>query len=181
MASITPRNLPSDRLERLRATAGSHGRSVQNEIVEDDGHRATDFGRTTAGVIPGAELARRIRLGEDSTLELKRVLLGGDRVTSPRRSDFADELAALANARGGTVVLGVDDKTRQIQLVVSMLARCPAPSGLGRMNLMDRRGDGLPIIRRETPRLAGSLPEYTLIDDSELRLVIPSARSPVEA
>ncbi len=66
-------------------------------------------------MIPATELARRIRLGEDSTLELKRVVLGGERVSSPRRSDFADELAALANARGGTVVLGVDDKTRQIQ------------------------------------------------------------------
>jgi len=60
------------------------------------------------------DLARRIRLGEDSGLELKRVLLAGANVTDPRRNDFADELAALANGRGGTVVLGVDDKTREI-------------------------------------------------------------------
>lgn len=59
-------------------------------------------------------LTCRIRLGEDSTLELKTVRLFGGRVTAPDRRDFADELAALANSRGGTVVLGVDDQTRRI-------------------------------------------------------------------
>ena len=59
-------------------------------------------------------IARRIRLGEDSTLELKRVLLSSDRVTSPHRNEFADELAAFANSRGGTLVLGVDDTTREV-------------------------------------------------------------------
>ena len=62
-----------------------------------------------------ADLAGRLRLGEDSTLEFKSVLLTRDRVTDPDRRDFADELAAMANGRGGTVVLGVDDKTRQVQ------------------------------------------------------------------
>ena len=62
------------------------------------------------------ELARRIRLGEDSTLELKQVLLAGDRVTEPKkeRDNVADELAGMANGRGGTMVFGVDDKTREI-------------------------------------------------------------------
>ena len=61
-----------------------------------------------------ADLSRRIRLGEDSTLELKRVVLSGDCVTSPHRNEFADELAAFANSRGGTLVLGVDDATREV-------------------------------------------------------------------
>ncbi len=61
------------------------------------------------------------------------------------------------------------------ELIVSLLARCPAPSGVGRMNLMDRRGDGVPVIRRESRMLSGRLPEYTLIDDGELRLVIWAA------
>ena len=61
-----------------------------------------------------ATLTHRIRLGEDSTLELKRVLLSGDHVTSPHRNEFADELAAFANSRGGTLVLGVDDATREV-------------------------------------------------------------------
>ena len=61
------------------------------------------------------------------------------------------------------------------ELLVSLLARCPAPTGLGRLNLMDRRGDGVPVILRESRDLSGRAPEYTLIDDSELRLVIPAA------
>ncbi len=56
------------------------------------------------------------------------------------------------------------------ELIVSLLARCAAPSGVGRTLLMDRRGDGVPIIRRETLALSGRLPEYSLIDESELRL-----------
>ena len=63
----------------------------------------------------GEALLRRIRLGEDSTLGFKSVLVSGGNVKGPKRSDFADGLAALANSRGGTVVLGVDDKTRRIQ------------------------------------------------------------------
>ena len=61
------------------------------------------------------------------------------------------------------------------ELIVSLLARCPTPTGLGRVHLMDRRGDGVPIILRESRNLSGRAPEYTVIDDSELRLVIPAA------
>ena len=61
------------------------------------------------------------------------------------------------------------------ELIVSLLARCAVPSGVGRTRLMDRRGDGVPIIRRECRALSGRLPEYRLIDESELRLVIPAA------
>ena len=63
----------------------------------------------------GADLADRIRLGEDTTLELKSLVVQGGRVRSPDRRDFADELAAMANGRGGTVVLGVDDEAREVQ------------------------------------------------------------------
>ena len=67
------------------------------------------------------------------------------------------------------------------ELIVSLLARCPAPTGLGRSNLMDRRGDGLPIIRGDTRALSGRYPEYTMIDESEMRLVIWSADSSTRA
>ena len=60
------------------------------------------------------DLVQRIRLGEDSTLELKRVLMAGTKVTDPKRDDFADELSGMANGRGGTVVLGVEDRSRDI-------------------------------------------------------------------
>ena len=75
------------------------------------------------------ELTGRIRLGEDSALELKRVMLAGSRVDGPSRHDFADELAAFANTRGGTVVLGVDDRTREIEGIRSLVwARSKAGS-----------------------------------------------------
>ena len=67
------------------------------------------------------------------------------------------------------------------ELIVSLLARCHAPVDLGRSRLMDRRGDGVPIIREECERLSGRLPEYTMIDDSELRLVIPAAKPAPES
>lgn len=61
------------------------------------------------------ELMQRIGLGEDSTLELKRVTLGpGGKVTAPHADGLSDELAALGNAGGGTLVLGVDDRTRAV-------------------------------------------------------------------
>ena len=47
------------------------------------------------------ELIEKIYLGEDATIEFKREL--------PRRSSLADEIAAFANARGGVILIGVDD------------------------------------------------------------------------
>ncbi len=60
------------------------------------------------------ELLDKIRLGEDSFLELKEVRFAGDRVTGPHRNTLVDELAAFANARGGVCVLGVEDGSREI-------------------------------------------------------------------
>ena len=60
------------------------------------------------------ELLHKIRLGEDTSLELKAVRFRGDRVSGPRRDELADELAAIANTHDGVIVLGVDDKTRDI-------------------------------------------------------------------
>ena len=98
--------------------------------------------------------------------------LGGARI---RLHLFGDRLelyipGALANTLSPNS-LHLRQSSRN-ELIVSLLARCPAPAGLGRTHLMDRRGDGVPIIRAECQRLAGRLPEYSLIDDSELRLVI---------
>lgn len=60
------------------------------------------------------ELLQKIRLGEDTSLELKAVRFSGHRISGPRRDELADELAAIANTHDGVVVLGVDDKTRDI-------------------------------------------------------------------
>lgn len=60
------------------------------------------------------DLLRQIALGEDSILELKSIEMNGNKVGGPHRASMADELAAMANTISGVVVLGVDDKTREI-------------------------------------------------------------------
>ncbi len=60
------------------------------------------------------ELLRRIRAGEDTSLELKEVSFHGSRMDGPARSRLADVLAAMANTRDGVLVLGVEDQTREI-------------------------------------------------------------------
>ncbi len=55
------------------------------------------------------EIRRQLRLGEDSAWEFKQVVFSSDRPVSPRRDDLADEIAAFANARGGTLLCGVTD------------------------------------------------------------------------
>ena len=60
------------------------------------------------------ELLDKIRLGEDSILELKEVRFSGGNVVGPHRDSLADELAAFANGRGGLCVLGADDASRDI-------------------------------------------------------------------
>jgi predicted HTH transcriptional regulator len=60
------------------------------------------------------ELLKQIKLGEDSTLELKNIFYKGKEVSAPNRNSMADELAAMANSANGVFVLGVDDKTKSI-------------------------------------------------------------------
>ena len=59
-------------------------------------------------------LIKRIRQGEDSTLEFKHIFLTGYKVTSPKRNDLADVLAGMANGWGGTVLLGVEDRRHEV-------------------------------------------------------------------
>ena len=61
------------------------------------------------------ELAERIRLPEDSLLELKAVTATKRGITAPHPNSLAQELAAFANsAKGGVLVIGVDDRSREI-------------------------------------------------------------------
>jgi predicted HTH transcriptional regulator len=59
-------------------------------------------------------LIRRIRLGEDSTLELKQVMVSASGRIEPHADGISDELAALGNADGGLLILGVDDGSRAV-------------------------------------------------------------------
>ena len=73
------------------------------------------------------------------------------------------------------------------EALTSVLARMPVGATRGgedRRYYMERRGDGVPIIQRETWELCGKYPEYRVVDDSEVLLVIPAAmqeRSPARA
>lgn len=60
------------------------------------------------------ELLFHIRLGEDSSIEFKSVHLDGRRIQSPHKDSMAHEIAAFANGQGGRMVLGVDDKSREV-------------------------------------------------------------------
>lgn len=60
------------------------------------------------------DIARQLRLGEDSGWEFKEVGFTGERPSSPRRDDWADEIGAFANSDGGVLLCGVrDDGTVQ--------------------------------------------------------------------
>lgn len=65
-------------------------------------------------------------------------------------------------------------------VLVSVLARMNV-RGIegteGRRYFMERRGDGVPIIRRETKALTGKDPRFRIIDDSELCLTLPAAET----
>ena len=63
-------------------------------------------------------------------------------------------------------------------VLASLLGRMPVQGIRGskdRTYFMERRGDGVPIINRETHELCGKPPEFRLIDGSELCLTIPAA------
>ena len=55
-------------------------------------------------------LLERLALGEDSRVEFKEASFRGGRVSAPRRETVADELAALGNTLGGTLILSVSDR-----------------------------------------------------------------------
>lgn len=65
------------------------------------------------------------------------------------------------------------------EAICSLLAKCPIPDGswlaTDRKNIMEKRGEGVPIILENSTRLAGREPEYRLIDDAELLLTIHAA------
>ena len=113
------------------------------------------------------ELLRKIRLGEDTSLEFKAVQFKGNKVSDPNRDDLADEIAAMANTADSVLVLGVDDKTRevlgfpleQIDAVERFVyeicndsIRPPIVFRAFRMELPDSTGTLRPILKVEIPR-----------------------------
>ena len=73
--------------------------------------------------------------------------------------------------------MDVRQSTRN-EALASIFGRIPVGEIRGsgdRQFFMERRGDGVPIILRETEALSGKVPEYQLIDDSDLVLTVPAA------
>ena len=114
-----------------------------------------------------SELLEKIRLGEDNFLELKELRLAEGRIRGPAQDDLADELAAFANSRGGVLLLGVRDKTREVLgIAVDRLdaaealvrqackdsMRPPGAPVIERINLPDSAGIERPVMRVEVPR-----------------------------
>lgn len=59
-----------------------------------------------------ARVLKQFELGEDTRVEFKEVFFGTNRVNAPERRDVADELAALGNTVGGTLIFSVSDEVR---------------------------------------------------------------------
>ena len=78
-------------------------------------------------------------------------------------------------------------QTTRNEALTSVLARMSVEGISGskdRQYFMERRGDGVPIILRETRELSGKQPEFRLVDNSEVLLLIPAAtleQSPANA
>lgn len=66
------------------------------------------------------------------------------------------------------------------ELITTLLARCPVKMGerVERGYYMEKRGDGVPIILKESMNHSGKAPTYRLIDEAELLLTIYSAPLP---
>ena len=73
------------------------------------------------------DLVYQIRLGEDSAYEFKAIECHKKKVKSPHRDSIANEIAAFANTAGGILVLGIEDKSLQVEGI--------APENLDRVEL----------------------------------------------
>lgn len=114
-----------------------------------------------------SELLEKIRLGEDSFLELKEVKTAGEKIRGPTQDDLADELAAFANSAGGVLLLGVEDASREVlgipiehmdavealvRQACAQLIKPPLAPIIERLTLPDLSQAEQPVIRVETGR-----------------------------
>jgi len=115
-----------------------------------------------------SELLEKIRLGEDSFLELKQVRFAGEKLRGPAQDDLSDEIAAFANGRGGVLLLGIDDDDREVSGIP--VERLDAVEALVRQACQDSiRPAAAPVIERIT------LPDSGAVERPVLRIeVAPS-------
>ena len=113
------------------------------------------------------ELLEKIRLGEDTFLELKEVRFVGEKVKGPSPDDLADELAAFTNSSGGVCLLGVADRPREIlgvplgcldtvvvfvrQICTNLIKPAISPF-ISRLWLPASTGEKLAVVKIDVPR-----------------------------
>ena len=106
------------------------------------------------------DIRTQLQLGEDAVWEFKAVEFAGSRPRSPRRDDFADEMAAFANADGGVLLCGVTDdgevqgmSREQIVALDSLLVETSTDSirPAIRIRTYHRQLDGRPFMLVEVP------------------------------
>ena len=99
-----------------------------------------------------------------------------------RLSLFKDrlEIDSPGQLPNGMTIDGMEaSQATRNEVVASVFGRIPVAdvAGSGRRRfLMERRGDGVSIIRTETEEATGVPPEYEIVDDSSLVLRIPAAK-----
>jgi len=115
------------------------------------------------------DLLYQIRLGEDSAYEFKEVIFdeAKNKIKAPHKDSISDEIAAFANTNGGILVLGVQDKSKevvgipvdqldQVELWLSNLINekiNPPPLMQTRLvEIPDREGNQKPIICARIPK-----------------------------
>ena len=99
-----------------------------------------------------------------------------------RLSMFKDrlEIDSPGPLPNGMTIEGMDaSQATRNEVIASVFGRIPVGNVAGsghRRYLMERRGDGVSIIREETREATGVLPEYEVVDESSLVLRIPAAK-----
>ena len=99
-----------------------------------------------------------------------------------RLSMFKDHLEIDSPGRlpNGMTIEGMEaGQATRNEVLASVFGRIPVANLAGsghRRYLMERRGDGVSIIRKETQEATGLPPKYELVDESSLTLHIPAAK-----
>ena len=99
-----------------------------------------------------------------------------------RMSMFSDRLEIESPGRlpNGMTLDGMEaSQATRNEVIASVFGRVPVgdvPGADHRLYLMERRGDGVSVIMKETRETAGAVPEYSVVDESSLMLTIPAAR-----
>ena len=99
-----------------------------------------------------------------------------------RLSMFRDRLEVDSPGQmpNGMTIEGMETmQATRNEVIASVFGRLPVGDVLGsnhRRYLMERRGDGVSIILQQTQETAGTLPKYSVVNESSLVLSIPAAK-----